>query len=293
MNKITNDRVVFAMDAANPPALTIQPGEKVTFETLDCFSNQICSPEDRIGTIDLSHVNPATGPVFVEEAEPGDVLKVTIHTIDVADQAASIVSPGMSLFGDRITEEKSVIIPVKDGKAFFRGIPVDLAPMVGVIGTAPAGDPVPTGVPGRHGGNMDCTRIKAGATVYLPVNVEGALFALGDLHAAMGDGEVSVSGMEISGQVEVTIDVIKNTDLPTPSVSVDGVFAIIRSADTLDEAALACIEATTDYLAKALDLPWDEALMFASNTCDLTTCQALGPALSTMRMEIPETYLTK
>lgn len=291
MKHLTKEQVIYSMDAKNDPVLTIQPGEKVSFETLDCFSNQICTADDKIGTIDLNHINPATGPVFVEGAEPGDILKVTINDIELAEQAASIVSPGMSLFSDDIKEEKSVIIPIKDGKALFRDIPIDLAPMVGVIGTAPAGEAVATGVPGRHGGNMDCTRIKPGATVYLPVNIKGALFALGDLHAAMGDGEVSVSGMEISGKVTTTIDVLKQSELPTPSVSVDGVFSIIRSEDTLDEAAMACIKDSADFLAEKLDLPWDEALMFLSNTCDLATCQALGPALSTMRMEIPEKYL--
>src|SRR5574344_1951576 len=109
--------------------------------------------------------------------------------------------------------------------------------MIGVIGTAPAYDTVMTHTPGAHGGNMDCNKIVAGSTLYLPVEVEGALLSIGDLHGLMGDGEVMICGVETGGRVTVRVSAVRNFAMPTPALRCRGRFMTIQSDRTLDEAS--------------------------------------------------------
>ncbi|MDO5714366.1 MAG: acetamidase/formamidase family protein [Tissierellia bacterium] len=290
MKRISNKEVVYAMSKDNDPVLAIESGERVYLETLDCFSNQIKTEEDKVGEIDFAKVNPGTGPIYIKDAQPGDVLKVTIHRIDLKEQGVSIVSPGMGVLHDQIKEEVSVVIPVKDKKIIFRDYEFPIAPMVGVIGTAPKGEDVPTGFAGPHGGNMDCPRITEGAIVYLPVNVPGALFAAGDLHAAMGDGEVSISGVEISGGIDITLEVLKDTKIPTPSVHSQGVWSYIYTDVSPKVAAKTAVEGMVAYLEKELNLTFEESLMLVSDVGDLKYCST-GDAFTVSRVEFPDKYL--
>lgn len=131
--------------------------------------------------------NPATGPLYIEEACPGDVLKVEILKISLnpTDHAAL---PGAGTFGDLLTEECVRQFSIEDGMVpFNETLQLPLQPMIGVIGTSPESmPPFSTHIPGDHGGNMDCTKISEDTTLYLPVFVPGALLSMGDLHAVMG-----------------------------------------------------------------------------------------------------------
>ena len=267
-------------------------GDTVRFETLDCFGCQIKREDQLLEKIDWSNINPATGPLFIEDAMPGDVLKVEILDIELDDQGVMIDGPSHGVTGQAVAEETTRIFPVNDGIIRFNealSFPVD--PMIGVIGTAPAGEGVDTGTPGPHGGNMDCTRIGAGATLYLPVNVEGALLAMGDLHAKMGDGEVEVCGVEIAGAVTVKVTVVKNCGLPTPFLVNHEMAAAIYSAETLDDAAVGATMAMHSFLTAELGMNPHEAGMLLSVTGDLRICQIVDPE-KTCRMEIPMSVIT-
>lgn len=290
MQIIPSTQVIFSMDKTNPPVHTAHSGDTLRFETCDCFSDTIQKEEDRIEDIDFSQINPATGPVYIEEAAPGDVLKVLIHKIDIGTQASIIVAPEFGLLGDQIDESQTLILPVEEDRLLFKNIPIPLNKMIGVIGTAPAGEPVPNGTPGDHGGNMDCRLIGEGAILYLPVNVEGALLAMGDLHAAMGDGEIGVSGAEVAGAVEVTAEVLKDTDIPVPMVETKEVFAFLASAQTMERAAYRAAENATYWLTRHTDLSKNEAVMLLSASGNLRICQVVDPEV-TLRMEIPKNML--
>ncbi|MCL2407984.1 MAG: acetamidase/formamidase family protein [Defluviitaleaceae bacterium] len=268
--KITYDRFVSIMSAKNKPAAVVKPGDTVVFETRDCFGSQYKHGNEDESDIDKSLINPATGPLYIDGAEPGDCLKVTIVDIKLVGKAQM---------------EKRFFFEITDGLLIFDGkttIPIN--PMVGVIGTAPpVGVDVPTHTPGMHGGNMDCTMITAGALVYLPVNVPGALLAMGDLHAVMGDGEVCGYGAEIAGEVTVRVDIIKGFKHPLPLVEKDGVVAAVASADTLDEACRLAVENMAEYLVN-IGYSKDKAMLLLSLKGDLGVCQIVNP-LKTARME--------
>ncbi len=290
---IKRDNSVFKMSPENTPAAHASPGELVCFETYDCYSNEIQREDQFHSAVPWSRINPATGPLYIDGAAPGDILRVEIKDIKLNTQGVMSIAPKSGVLGDVIEAEKTKVIPIVDGKAKFNNlIEIDINPMIGVIGTAPETEQIPTGTPGEHGGNMDCKRIGKGSVVYLPVNVPGALLAMGDLHAVMGDGEVVICGVEISGEVTVKVDVLSGLSLPLPMVIEGGDVMTIASAPTLDEAARAATRHMFDFLHTVVGLTFDEAGMLLSATGDLCICQIVDP-LMTARMEFPLWILNK
>lgn len=285
MKKLANDKVIFEMSKTNEPILTVDSGAKVLFETLDCFSGEVCSAEDTVSKIDFSTVNPATGPLFVNGAEVGDTLKVKINRITIEDQGVVLTAPGLGLLADGIEQEETVIVEVKDEHADYKGLKVPLRKMVGVIGTAPAGEPVNTGTPHDHGGNLDTTLIKEGSTIYLPVNVEGALLAMGDMHAAMGDGEIMGAGLEVAGEIKVEVEVLKDAAMPLPFIETDDLYVTVGSRETMEEASQLALNNMVQFLQTKTDLTYNQAGMFLSIAGDLKVSQAVNPN-KTMRVEV-------
>ena len=290
MIKISNDRVVYAMSRDNLPVATVKSGSEVIFDTCDCFSDQITAADTVFQALDWQRINPATGPVYIEEAQPGDALRVHIKRIRFTrDNAVMVTAPNLGVIGDELQAPEVSIIPIDNGKALLPGgVEVALRPMIGVIGVAPAGEAISCGTPDSHGGNMDCKEITEGSTLWLPVNVPGALFALGDLHAAMGDGEVSVCGLEIPGEVTVELTVVKNRKLPLPMLENDDTLFTLASALTLDEAASMATRNMAHFIADNTELPLSQAISILSITGDLQVCQVVDP-LKTCRFALPKT----
>ncbi|MBQ3531334.1 MAG: acetamidase/formamidase family protein [Oscillospiraceae bacterium] len=287
MLTIHTDTKIHRMSENNPPVATAKSGDTVCFETLDCFGGQLKSENDLLGGLDWDNVNPASGPLFIEDAMPGDVLKVEILKIELDDHGVMVDAPGEGVTGAAVSSESTKILPVENGKVKFNEkLSFPICPMIGVIGTAAKGEGIDTGTPGSHGGNMDCTRIGEGATLYLPVNAEGALLAMGDLHARMGDGEVEVCGVEIAGKVTVKLTVLKNCKLPTPFLVNSELAMAIHSADTVDEACVGATMAMHGFLTGELGMNEHEAGMLLSVTGNLCICQVVDPE-KTVRMEIP------
>ncbi len=291
MLTIHTNTKIHKMSKDNPAVATAKSGDVVCFETLDCFGCQLTSEEQSLGGLDWSNINPATGPLFVEGAEPGDVLKVEILEIKLDDHGVMVDGPGDGVTGVAVSEETTKILPIQDGMVKFNEkLSFPICPMIGVIGTAPAGEAVDTGTPDAHGGNMDCTRIGAGATLYLPVNVEGALLAMGDLHALMGDGEVEVCGVEIAGAVTVKVTVLKHCALPTPFLINDEAAMAIFSAKTVDEACVGATMSMHRFLTDELNMNVHEAGMLLSVVGNLRICQIVDPQ-KTCRMELPRSVM--
>lgn len=287
MLTIPDSKVVYAIGKDDPPAATCQPGDKVCFVTKDCFSNQIKKQTDLFECIGWSTINPATGPLYIEGAMPGDALAVRILDITVNSPGVMVAVPGLGALGHLLEKSETRIVPLEDGFVRFSpdiSVPVD--PMIGVIGVAPLGDPVPCGTPGHHGGNMDTRHIRKGATVYLPVAVPGALLSMGDLHAAMADGEVVVCGAEVSGSVTVEVDVLRALSLPCPVVEDNEATYFVYSADDLDKAARGALEAALYHITSRTRLTLPEAGMLLSLSGHLEISQIVDP-LMTARMRLP------
>lgn len=293
MKQISKDHHITVMSPGNKAVDQVESGSIVIYETYDCFTNQITSEEQASSSVDRAKINPATGPLFIEGANPGDTLKVEILDIHIADQGVMAISPIRGALAGTIKEEKTKIIPIENGEAVFNDtLRLSINPMIGVIGTAPEGEDIPTSTPSTHGGNMDCKRMVKGATLYLPVNVAGGLLAMGDVHAVMGDGEIVICGLEIPAEVTVRVTVLKGQSLPLPMLADDERVMTIASADTLDEASNKAIKNMHTFLAEEVKMDFHEAAMFLSVGADLKVCQIVNPQ-KTARMELPRWVLQK
>lgn len=233
--EIAREERQFTFDKNHEPVLRVQAGDTVKFHTIDCFSGQLESEEDLIGDIDFDQVNPGTGPVYVEGAEVGDVLAVRIDEVEVADHGYA-VTYGVGYLKDN-SQIRTKVIEIDNERevAKFNDLEIPLHKMIGVIGVAPAGEAIGCGRIGDHGGNMDNRKIQAGTTVYFPINTPGALLQIGDLHGAMGDGELDGAALECSGSATVTLDVIKGVTLDRPLIETQDRWYTTAARDTYEE----------------------------------------------------------
>ena len=245
------EKLAWVMGPYQEPIATVQAGETFQVSTLDAFGNRIDSSDlDLAEIIQLPYVNPCTGPIYVEGAEPGDTLAVTIDEITITrDYAVSCLIPEFGgLCGTVYTRvlndplpQSIMLHPIGEAGMMYDpnlNIPlIPVEPFYGTIGTSPALEAISTLSPGFHGGNMDAADICPGNTVQLPVNVKGALLFIGDGHAAQGDGEVSGVAAEVPTTGIITVDLIKGHATPTPRVISDDFLMSVGNARPMEDAA--------------------------------------------------------
>lgn len=287
--RLPDTAVHCTFSAEHPPAAVIPSGGTICLETRDCFSNRLRDGVWR--RVPRTEENPATGPVFVEGAHPGSMLRVEILEIRLADFGVVEHGRDSGCLGSHIRENRVRLVPLREGRAWItETLSVPLRPMVGVLGTAPAEGAPMTMLPGPHGGNLDCTRITAGSTVCLPVSVEGALVSAGDLHAAMGDGEVGVTGLEIPGAVTLRLTAEDHWYASCPVVCCENRVYALSSAKTLDQACRDAAEQLHRLLVTLAGLDPEDAAALLTLAGDLSVCQICNP-LVTAAMSVPGEYL--
>lgn len=278
MKTATRDQIRYRHDREFPPVFEIESGEEIVFETWDARTGTIRSNDDLLDHAHPDGANPATGPVFVNGAEPGDSLAVEILQIDLAESGFLAVKDGVGLLAHRTDGYATRIVPIEgDTVKFSDMIQFPVRPMVGVIGTAPAGSGIETLYPGPHGGNMDNRWVKPGAIVHLPVAVPGGLLAIGDVHASMGDGEITMIGLEICADVRVRVTLHRHLSISRPFIETANHW--ITTGDHLDpaEALRIAAEEMVDFLQANLDLDFDDAYMLMSARADIQVCQICDP----------------
>lgn len=291
MVELDDEKVFYAFDKALEPAMVVPSGTTVRVRTKDCFGNQIQKPEDELDGIDWDHTNPATGPIFVEGAVPGGALKVSVGAIEFDNKSVSCTGENEGVCGDRFNAWSTQVCEIDgDELVWDERLRIPLRPMIGVIGVAPEGDPINCGTPGSHGGNMDNTAITAGATLYFPVFADGALFGCGDMHAVMGDGEISVSGAEAAGWATVTLTAMPELKLVDPLIENATHFGVIASAETLDAAADRAVHEMVDLICDRTAEDPDKVVMLLSLVGDVQVCQMVDPE-KTVRFMVPKYVL--
>lgn len=291
--KVCRDTIFYAFDATIPPIYYAEQGEDVTLETHDCFEGQLQSEGQLLSAVDWERINPATGPVYINGVKPGDVLRVDLLDIKVAEQAVALAIPEEGPLSELVSESETAVLKIDGGLAVFKDrIQIPIKPMVGVIGVAPKQGRIANGSPGTHGGNMDCALIVAGTRLYLTAEVEGALFGAGDMHAVMGDGEISGTGAEIAGELTFRAKSVPMGGLPTPFLENEDQVATIASAKTLDEAAKMATANMALFLTRFANIEVNDAAMLMSLAGHLRVCQIVDPLL-TMRFEFPKWILSE
>ena len=291
---IGNNALIFKFDKNNEPALKCDLPAKLVFDTEDCFSGQIKYETDTMDHLDYSVMNPATGPVYFNGVSPGDVLEIKINRIDCKSPGVTICIPNEGNIRDLVKKSVTRIYQFENNVVDMGGaLQIEMEPMIGVIGIAPADETPMTMESGDFGGNMDCKLIKEGATLFLPVQVEGALFGLGDVHATQGDGEAFYTALEVAAQVEVEVKVRKDLKMTIPFVVADGKFASIATADSTDKALHDAMAYLLEFIENNGDLDFYDAGFILGLFGDLEVSQVVDDPLRTMRMSLKLDILEK
>ena len=277
VKKVGRDRVIYSFNPQHDPAEHVAPGEIILVETEDAFSGQIRSEKDSVNVLDWSRVDGATGPIFVEGARPGDTLVVEILEIKVPKKGAIVTVPKCGILAEKRFGPSSRIVRINRNLVSFESVQLRANPMIGTIGVTPEGGEIPCGSLGKHGGNMDVKEVTSGTKLYLPVFVEGALLALGDVHAVQADGELCVSAVEVPGEVLLRFKLIKRKKPDWPILETRDSYAFLACAETLDEAARFAAEAAVEAFMREHHWSFETAYMFGSLAIDLKISQVVDP----------------
>ncbi|MDP3058519.1 MAG: acetamidase/formamidase family protein [bacterium] len=297
MNKIyvsgDKDKLHYRFSAANTPRAYANPGDQIIFSCIDAYCNQIIDETTLFSEVNRELGNPVTGPVYINGALPGDILKINILSIEGADSAVMTARPNAGFFGELIPAYASKLIPLQANKAYFNdNIVIDMKPMIGVLGLACEGSTLST-IPGEHGGNMDCKDLTAGTSVYLPVFVAGGLLSMGDLHGVQGDGETVICALEMNGTVTVTVEVLKNrSDIITPLIVTAKNYLTLYSDSTIDLAAKGAAFKMHKFLLTHTKMTIQEIAMLISLLGNLRICQVVNP-LMTCCLEFPRNLINE
>jgi acetamidase/formamidase len=276
----------FGWDNAIAPALSVAPGDSVEFNPLEASGGQINqdSTAADIAALDFSRVNPVVGPVFVDGAEPGDAIRITMLSFTPSGWGWTGNIPGFGLLADQFPEAALHIWRYSTdplGPALYGpGGRVPLRPFCGVIGLAPSDPGTHSVVPPRRvGGNLDIRDLSAGAELYLPVEVTGGLLSLGDTHAAQGDGEVCGTAIESPMSAVVRLDLIKDARLAFPRfvtpgpvgrpLDEEGYDVTTGVGPDLMQSARAAVSAMIDLISSRHRMSAVDAYMLASVCADL------------------------
>jgi acetamidase/formamidase len=282
-------------DARTPPALRVCSTDKVAIETLLSVlleametagipSSEIPQAAREIQRTLKDHGEVPhflTGPIWVESAEPGDTLEVRILSIDlVLPYAVNYIKPGFGFLPEAFPYHRVKVTPLdleRQVAVFSDEIELPLAPFFGDIGVAPplASGRISCGPPWLHGGNMDNKELVAGTTLYLPVHAKGALFSVGDGHAAQGDGEVCVNALETSLRGVFQFIVRKDLKVRWPRAETQTHHMTMGFHQNLEEAAKIALNEMLDFLVTEKRLSRDLAYILASDAVDLRITQLI------------------
>lgn len=293
MKQVDITKKFFFYEESNAPVMHIQPGETVEFASEDCFQNLLT--DSSIVKSELLTkgviINPSTGPVYVDGAEPGDTLKVHIDNIRMLDGygTMALIAEEFGVLGKYFDKEETVKVPIIDGVAHFFGgkVKLPIKPMVGVLAITPKGYAAPTSTPGTYGGNMDCKLLNVGTDLYLPVAVEGALLGMGDVHALQGDGEILAS-LEVPAAITVTVELIKGKQEKWPILETEDAWYVLASGEDLNSANPEALDGMAQFLLKRGGrFTKEEWLMMMGIAGDLEICQIADPWM-TARFRMPK-----
>ena len=291
------------------PVATLRPGQVLSTWTLDCFAGRVRSVSDMASQVtDPRYLNPQTGPFWIDGAEPGDT--VAVHFLSIEPRFDWGVSTTVPFFGSLTATAATAMLhdPLPERTWFYSidapaglvryaaldtdyTVDLPLDPMHGTVGVAPAAfEARMTIVPDAHGGNMDTTELRAGVTAYFGVNVEGALFALGDGHCRQGHGEVSGVAVEAAMETTVVVDVVKGVSTPWPRLESDDFLMSTGSARPLEDAYRISQHDLVTWVAELTGLDTLDAYQLVSQAGEAPVGNVCDPNY-TMVAKVAKRYL--
>lgn len=283
------------------PIAQVANGETVAIYTVDAFGDQLTSEDQKPSSILGPYLNPQTGPIFVEDAEPGDTLAVTIEVIEpVRDWAVSCLVPYFGgLTSTNLTRTLQPPLPERvwiykrtdsGGYAWNDRWEIPWTPFFGTIGTAPHIEAVSSLAPGAHGGNMDVPAVTIGNTIYLPVHHPGALFYTGDAHAAQGQGELCGVALEIAARGVFRFEVILGQATAWPRIESPEAIMVVGSARPMEDAGRIAYAELIDWMVADYGFEQLDAYQLLSQAGGLTVGNMVDTTYSLVA-SCPKRYL--
>ncbi len=299
MQRITRDKITHVFDRRVPPVAHVRSGETFMVETEDSREGRTRTPETTTPEFLLAMRkrgylgNPVTGPIYVEGAEPGDTLAVHIQAQECDTLGYQGYWPFLFHLEEFFDKPSTVLREIRDGKIIFNDeIQIPVRPCIGTIGTSPAVEAILSGGMGRHGGNLDTEEVCAGSTLYLPVNVEGALLALGDCHAIQSDGEINE--LEMRSVITLSCEVIKGRSpvMSWPRIETPDLLVTVAVACPLEEALRLALRDMILWMEELTGMSKHDAYLLVGLVGHARPGQA-QVSLYSMRCQMPKAFLPK
>jgi amidase len=280
------------------PEISINSKDEVIFSTKDAHNGTV--PDGPVGSdvifpdLEIKTANPVTGPVFIKNARPGNVLKVTVLKIKLSEKAYVVARPHWGAIHELVARNTARIVGIKnDVITFSEKLRFPIRPMIGAMGVTPETGIGYSALPGTYGGNIDHNDIRVGSIVYFPVFVEGAGFGLGDVHASMGDGELSSGAIDICAEVRVKLEVLeKKYPITRPVIENEKEIIVTSNASEFHTSKKIAVREMINLLRYGLDVSEVEAYLLITLAGDLRIGQVCdsgeGTFDNTLRLAFPK-----
>ena len=271
------------------PAITIDSGEDLLVETWDAFEG-IRDPHE----LEVKSLKgPATGPIYVNGAEPGDSLKVDFISISPKEGAAHMVMPGRGFLYEDFDEGYPTVMQISDGNVVLpSGVKLPMCPSMGVVATTPTYPQCTATDSGPYGGDIDMKELVEGSSIYLPVFVPGGLLALGDCHAVVGDGAVAGTGAECSSDTHIRVTVEKGMNINSPRAITPDYFVVLSHGEELGPAMKQAVRDMVDFLVSEKGLKPYDAYTLCSLAGDIRVSRTFRP-ISPVKMMLSREALNQ
>lgn len=287
MKRLSRDRFTTVLDPNLSPAITITSGEELVVETWDAYQGVWGADEQP------SVMGPATGPIAVDGAAPGDALKVEILEIKPGPAALHDVRAGHGFLGDEYTKRLPTILSVHDGYVEFPGgVKIPANPSIGLIATTPQAVQQTASDSGPYGGDIDMKELTAGSTIWLPVFVPGALLVLGDCHAVLGDGAVGGTGAECAAEITLRINLEKGMGIERPRVLTAEYFVTVSYGEDIGEAMRQAVRDMIQFLVREKGMEPYAAYSLLSLAGDVRVSRTFRP-ISPVKMMLSRQVLAQ
>ena len=289
MKKLTRDNPIYILEPGMNPAITIDSGEDLLVETWDAFEG-IRDPHE----LEVKSLKgPATGPIYVNGAEPGDSLKVDFISISPKEGAAHMVMPGRGFLYEDFDEGYPTVMQISDGNVVLpSGVKLPMCPSMGVVATTPTYPQCTATDSGPYGGDIDMKELVEGSSIYLPVFVPGGLLALGDCHAVVGDGAVAGTGAECRSDTHIRVTVEKGKNNKSPRAITPAYIVVLSHGEELGPAMKQAVRDMVDFLVSEKGLKPYDAYTLCSLAGDIRVSRTFRP-ISPVKMMLSREALNQ
>ena len=287
MRQLSREHHIYVLEPGSDPAITIDSGEEIIVETWDAFEGE----RDPVALEANLLKGPATGPIYVNGAEPGDALKIDFISITPKEQAAHMVMPGRGFLDNDFTEAYPTLIGLDSGDAVLpSGVRIPMNPSMGLVATTPTYSQLTASDSGPYGGDIDMKELVEGSTLYLPVFEPGGMLAMGDCHAVVGDGAVAGTGAECAADTHVKVTVEKGMKINGPRALTPEYFVVLSHGEDLGPAMKQAVREMVDFLVIEKGLEPYDAYTLLSLAGDVRVSRTFRP-ISPVKMMLSSRVL--